>query len=65
MAESAVDKCLAVHVAYFMDAREVHEARRVLRFGGRLVVLVTDKAAMAALEICILPKLTDNLQGAI
>ena len=44
--ECAVDKCLAVHVAYFMSAREVHEARRVLRIGGRLVVLVTDKAAM-------------------
>lgn len=44
--ESAVDKCLAVHVAYFMDAKEVREARRVLRIGGRLAVLVTDKAAM-------------------
>lgn len=44
--ESAIDKCLAVHVAYFMDAKEVREARRVLRIGGRLAVLVTDKAAM-------------------
>jgi ubiquinone/menaquinone biosynthesis C-methylase UbiE len=42
----AVDKCLAVHVAYFMDANEVREARRVLRFGGLLAILVTDKAAM-------------------
>ena len=44
--ENAVDKCLAVHVAYFMDAKEVREARRVLRIEGRLAVLVTDKAAM-------------------
>ncbi|HEY1982338.1 MAG TPA: class I SAM-dependent methyltransferase [Xanthobacteraceae bacterium] len=44
--ESAVDKCLAVHVAYFMDEKQVREARRVLRIGGRLAVLVTDKAAM-------------------
>jgi len=44
--EGAVDKCLAVHVAYFMEAREVREARRVLRSGGTLAILVTDKAAM-------------------
>jgi ubiquinone/menaquinone biosynthesis C-methylase UbiE len=43
----AVDKCLAVHVAYFMDANQVREARRVLRSGGTLALLVTDKAAMA------------------
>jgi ubiquinone/menaquinone biosynthesis C-methylase UbiE len=43
----AVDKCLAVHVAYFMEAKEVREARRVLRFGGKLAVLVTEKAKMA------------------
>lgn len=42
-----VDKCLAVHVAYFMDANEVREARRVLRSGGKLAVLVTGTAAMA------------------
>jgi SAM-dependent methyltransferase len=42
-----VDKCLAVHVAYFMDAKEVREVRRVLRSGGKLAVLVTDTVAMA------------------
>jgi len=45
--DGAVDKCLAVHVAYFMGAKEIREARRVLRSGGKLAVLVTDKGAMA------------------
>lgn len=44
--DSVIDKCVAVHVAYFMEAKEVREARRVLRSGGKLAVLVTDKAAM-------------------
>jgi hypothetical protein len=30
-----------------MEAKEIHEARRVLRSGGTLAVLVTDNAAMA------------------
>jgi SAM-dependent methyltransferase len=45
--DGTIDKCLAVHVAYFMDAKEVREARRVLRFGGSFALFVTDKAAMA------------------
>jgi ubiquinone/menaquinone biosynthesis C-methylase UbiE len=44
--DGTVDKCLAVHVAYFMNTKEVREARRVLCSGGKLAVLVTDKAAM-------------------
>jgi len=44
-----VDKLLAVHVAYFMspDTTELREAARVLRPGGRLALLATDRAAMA------------------
>lgn len=45
--EGTIDKCLAVHIAYFMDADGISEARRVLRSGGTLAVLVTDQAAMA------------------
>ena len=42
----SIDKGVAIHVAYFMNADEVREARRVLRPGGTLAVLVTDGAAM-------------------
>jgi ubiquinone/menaquinone biosynthesis C-methylase UbiE len=42
------DKLLAVHVAYFFvpAGTELKEAYRVLREGGRIVLLVTAKAAM-------------------
>lgn len=43
----SIDKILAVHVVYFASGAEIGEARRVLRPGGRIVILVTDKAAMA------------------
>lgn len=44
--QGAIDKCLATHVAYFMAVEDVREARRVLRSGGILCMLVTDRAAM-------------------
>jgi ubiquinone/menaquinone biosynthesis C-methylase UbiE len=44
--EGVIDKCLAVHVAYFMDWAEMQEVRRVLRPGGTLSILVTDKTVM-------------------
>jgi ubiquinone/menaquinone biosynthesis C-methylase UbiE len=44
--QGVIDKCLATHVAYFMAADEVCEARRVLRPGGILSMLVTDRTAM-------------------
>jgi SAM-dependent methyltransferase len=43
---ASIDKCVAIHVAYFMDTAEIREARRVLRPGGILAVLVTEKDAM-------------------
>jgi len=45
----SVDKILAVNVAYFFssDAREIAEARRVLKPGGQMAVYVTDKATMS------------------
>ena len=44
--ENAIDKILAVHVVYFAGEAGVSEARRVLRPGGRIVILATDKSAM-------------------
>ena len=43
------DRLLAVNVAYFFndDGREFHEARRVLRVGGRMVIYVSDRATLA------------------
>ncbi len=42
-----VDAILAVNVAYFMDSpAAVHEARRVLRPGGRIVLFATHRSAM-------------------
>ncbi|MGD0023205.1 MAG: class I SAM-dependent methyltransferase [Xanthobacteraceae bacterium] len=43
----SVDRILAVHVIYFAGAAEIREARRVLRPGGSIVILATDKSAMA------------------
>lgn len=43
---NSIDKILAVHVIYFADAETIREARRVLRPGGRIVVLVTDRHAL-------------------
>ena len=42
-----IDKILAVHVAYFLGAAELREARRVLRPGGAVIMLATDKLTMA------------------
>ena len=44
--EGVIDKCLAVHVAYFMDLADMHEVRRVLRPGGTLSIVVTHKTVM-------------------
>jgi SAM-dependent methyltransferase len=42
------DRILAVHVAYFfsLDGIELKEAYRVLKRGGRILLLVTEKAVM-------------------
>ncbi|HWJ17791.1 MAG TPA: class I SAM-dependent methyltransferase, partial [Geobacterales bacterium] len=44
-----IDSILAVNVAYFFspDAREIREARRVLKPGGQMAVYVTDKSTMS------------------
>jgi ubiquinone/menaquinone biosynthesis C-methylase UbiE len=44
--DNSVDKILVVHVVYFADASAIREARRVLRAGGRMIVVATDRAAM-------------------
>ena len=46
---ASVDKILAVNVVYFFSpgAREVREAWRVLKPGGRMTVYATDKSTMA------------------
>jgi SAM-dependent methyltransferase len=48
-AAESIDKILAVNVVYFFgrDAREVREARRILKPGGLMAVYVTDKSTMA------------------
>jgi SAM-dependent methyltransferase len=44
----SVDKILAVNVVYFFNrtAKELAEARRVLRAGGRIAVYATDRVSM-------------------
>jgi ubiquinone/menaquinone biosynthesis C-methylase UbiE len=44
--DDTVDKILAVHVVYFAGVAGVREAWRVLRPGGRIVILATDRSAM-------------------
>jgi ubiquinone/menaquinone biosynthesis C-methylase UbiE len=46
----SIDKILAVHVVYFTDADAIRETKRVLRPGGRIVVLATDRYAMQNCE---------------
>jgi len=45
----SIDKILAVNVVYFFDAcgSEFHEARRLLRPGGKMAIYATDKSEMA------------------
>lgn len=47
--DETVDGILAVNVIYFfgLDAREIHEARRVLRPGGAMVIYATDRSTMS------------------
>ena len=44
--DNTIDKILAVHVVYFAGEAGVREARRVLRPGGRIVIVATDQSAM-------------------
>ncbi len=44
--DNSIDKILAVHVLYFADVAGICEARRVLRPGGSMVLVVSDKATM-------------------
>jgi ubiquinone/menaquinone biosynthesis C-methylase UbiE len=44
--DNAIDKILAVHVVYFAGEAGVREARRVLRPGGRIVIVATEQSAM-------------------
>ena len=44
--DNSIDKILAVHVVYFAGEAGVCEARRVLRPGGRIVIVATDQSAM-------------------
>ncbi len=48
----SIDKILAVHVLYFMGVTEISEARRVLRPGGVMTIVVTDKWTMNRLGVC-------------
>ena len=45
--DNTIDGILAVHVVYFAGEAGVREARRVLRPGGRIVIVATDRSAMA------------------
>ncbi len=44
--DNAVDGILAVHVVYFAGEAGMREARRVLRPGGRIAIIATDRSAM-------------------
>jgi ubiquinone/menaquinone biosynthesis C-methylase UbiE len=47
--DETFDRLLAVNIAYFFhpDGRDLREARRVMRGGGRLVIYVSDRATLA------------------
>jgi ubiquinone/menaquinone biosynthesis C-methylase UbiE len=45
--DNTFDRILAVHVVYFAGEEGAREARRVLRPGGRIVIVATDRSAMA------------------
>jgi len=44
--DNTIDKILAVHIVYFAGEAGVREARRVLRPGGRIAIVATDRSAM-------------------
>ncbi len=46
-----IDKILAVHMLYFAGLEVLREARRVLRPGGKLTVLVADRETMSAWKL--------------
>jgi len=45
----SIDKILAVNVVYFFDplGKEIREARRLLKPGGKMAIYATDKSAMS------------------
>jgi ubiquinone/menaquinone biosynthesis C-methylase UbiE len=47
--DETFDRLLAVNIAYFFhaDGRDLREARRVMRPGGRLVIYVSDRTTLA------------------
>ena len=45
--DNTIDGILAVHVVYFAGEAAVREARRILRPGGRIAIVATDRSAMA------------------
>ena len=44
--DNSIDKILAVHVVYFADVAVMREARRALRPGGSMALVVSEKTTM-------------------
>ena len=46
LSDNSIDKILGVHVVYFANETTIREVYRVLRRGGRLVLVATEKKIM-------------------